>query len=324
MNKKMTPHVIVLGALVAFITVFGSACAMFSRGTTVVDLFWDTALLQNVTRLTDDGITKSWARVSPDGERLLYMEEDRGRQNIFLLRDVNVPAKTPLINDALALGWHDNSENFFFIDRDHRLVRSGTAGGGRTFVTRNPVGARDSNPTIRRGAILLDTEMGGRRQIVSMRENGTEITFLGDGMNPSWHPTEPRFVFIRGRSVFEMDLASLQATQLFDPGAGSWAGNPQFAGNGEFIIFQVSAVQEITGTAVQRAGGRAVRAMRVTGEQRNRQLFMMRANGTEISTLTVPEVDTFSLSWDEVNGFAYFISNATGRTEIFRARINFD
>ena len=54
------------------------------------------------------------------------------------------------------------------------------------------------------------------------------------------------------------------------------------------------------------------------------RINVMRANGTEISTLTVPEVDTFSLSWDEVNGFAYFISNATGSTEIFRARINFN
>ena len=285
MNKKRLPHVLATVALAVFV-VLGLASA--TQQPTVVDLFWDTALLQNVTRITDDRITKSWARVSPDGERLLYMEEDRGRHNIFLLRDVNVPAKTPLVNDAIALGWHDNSENFFFMDRDHRLVRSSITGGGRTFVTRNPVGTQDSSPTIRNGVVLLHTTMGGRHQIVSMRENGTEITFLGEGRNPSWHPTEPRFVFVRDghnrSSVFEMDLDGLQATQLFDPGEGSFAGNPQYAGGGEFIIFQVSGIQEITGTAVQRVGRQAIRTMQVTGTQRNRQLFMIEEGNWNVVT----------------------------------------
>jgi len=322
-NKKVAARIIAVGALVAFSVAFGSACVTLQGQQAVaVDIFWDTALLQNVTRITDDGLPKRWARISPDGNQMLYAEWTNSRWNIVLLRDVTVHAKTPLITGGVEPAWHGNNNNFLFMN-DGRLVRSAVTGGGRTYVTRNPVGTNDARPVIRDGVILLDTGFGGNRQIVSMRENGTEVTFLGEGHSPSWHPTEPRFVFIRNGNVFEMDLASLQATQLFsdDRFMAEW---PSYAAGGEFILFQMGAEQRIGGTAVHRVGGRALHAMRITDTRTNLQLFIMRSNGQELSTLTVGEVNSFSPTWCEVNGFVYFISNATGRDEIYRARVNIE
>jgi Tol biopolymer transport system component len=96
-------------------------------------------------------------------------------------------------------------------------MRSAIMGGGKTYITRNSVGKFDSHPSVRGEIILCDTEVNGKRQIVSMKDNGTEVTILGEGHSPSWHPNpfEAKFIFIRNGDIYEMDLASIQVTQIY-------------------------------------------------------------------------------------------------------------
>jgi TolB protein len=300
-------------------------CGSFGKKATTVDVFWDTSLLQNVTRVTDDGLQKFFPRVSPDGKMMLYGElSNKSQYNIILLRNVSIPAKTPLVSgDAYVPSWYDNNNNFAFVLRergDNRIVRSAITGAGRTYVTRNPVGRLDSNPTIRGDVILFDTDTSGKRQIVSMKDNGTEITFLGDGISPSWHPTLPKFLFIRDGDVYEMDMSSIQVTQLFsDPNYN--CAYPSYSANGQYILFQKGTEQKITGKITERVGGLLSRTRSATATVDKWQIFVMKADGTNLSTVTVGNVDSYHPCWD-VNGYIYFVSNASGKYEIYRARIN--
>ena len=80
-------------AMVFVFVIIMTGCASFgSQEKVIVDIFWDTALLLNVNRMTDDGLAKSWARVSPDGTRLLYTESTR---NVQRKSSSYFPAKTP-------------------------------------------------------------------------------------------------------------------------------------------------------------------------------------------------------------------------------------
>jgi len=329
MTKKSRLLIAAAALLIAVIVMGGCASLFGNKKVVTVDVFWDTSLLQNVTRLTDDGLLKRWPKVSPDGIKMLYNEQNtKGQWNIILLRDVTVPAKTPLISssdNAWNPAWYANSNNFVYVSTergDNRIIRSAIAGGGRTYITRNPVGRLDDRPSVRGEAILFDTDTGGKRQIVSMKDNGTEITFLGDGYTPSWHPTQPKFLFVRDGKIYEMDLASIQATELYaDSNPNLYCDMPSYSPDGQYILFQKRTDLRTTGTATQKVGGAWARTFAVTGGVERWQIFTMKADGTNLSAVTLGEVDSYHPSWD-VNGFMYFVSNASGKTEVYRARVN--
>ena len=325
MNRRDRQSTVVM-ALFSLAVIILGGCASSKKKTVTVDVFWDTALLQSITRLTDDGLLKRWPKVSPDGTKMLYNEQTaNGQWNIVLLRDVTVPAKTPLVSgDAFSPAWYDNNNNFLFVTLergDHRIIRSAIAGAGKTYVTRNPVGRLDDSPSIRGEVILFDTETNGKRQIVSMRDNGTEITFLGDGECPSWHPTEPRFLFIRDYKVYEMDMRNIQVTELYADSNKLRCYMPSYSPDGHYVLFQKQAEQRTNVTITERVGGLFKKSRSRTVTSDRWQIFTMKANGTNLSAVTVGDVDSYHPSWD-VNGFIYFVSNASGRHEIYRARIN--
>ena len=320
-------------AMVFVFVIIMTGCASFgSQEKVIVDIFWDTALLLNVNRMTDDGLAKSWARVSPDGRRLLYSESTRNVPrtvysnlydywNIMLLRDVNSPAKTPMLDEhAYAASWYGNSSDFVYAVIEgggSRIVRSAITGGGRTYISRYPLGRGDTRPVIRGDDILCDAEINGRRQILRMKDTGMEVTVLGEGHSPFWHPN-PRinkFLFIRNGNIFEMDLATIQVTQLHsDPNYE--CAMPSYSPNGEWIIFQ-------KGVILKSSGGQAGFFSGASSQTQSRwQIFIIKADGSGLAALTVPQVDSWSPSWD-LNNLIYFVSSASGSTEVYRAQINF-
>ncbi|MCL2065138.1 MAG: hypothetical protein FWG98_12335 [Candidatus Cloacimonetes bacterium] len=311
--------------MLILVLVTTNSCSLFRKKTTIVDVFWDTSFLQNVTRLTEDRLVKRMPKISPDGEKLLYGENDRRGWNIVFFRDVRVPAKTMLISgNSFNSAWYPNSSNFVYVSIEagsSRIIRSAITGGGRTYVTRNPVGRNDDLPSVKDDLILFQTEITADNwQIVSMKDNGTEITFLGEGQHPSWHPTEPKFVFTRNGDVFEMDLESLQATELYsDPNFRSTL--PSYSADGEFIVFQKGAERRVGTTKVSRVGRLFRSSSRGESTVNKWQIFIMRANGTNLTTITFSTVNSFHPSMD-INGFVYFVSDASGYNEIYRARVS--
>ncbi|MDR3021040.1 MAG: hypothetical protein LBU66_09110 [Treponema sp.] len=335
MNKKRLIILICAASLLMAVILLGG-CSLLAgltggKPTVTVDVFWDTGRLQNVTRLTDDGQPKRMPRISPDGKMMLYGEQQNNQWNIILLRDVTVPAKTPLASNAFNPAWYANNNNFVYVTREAgstRIVRSATAGGGRTYVTRNPVGDNDDFPSIRGEVVLFQTYTSGKWQIASMRDNGTEVTFLGDGETPSWHPTEPKFLFVRRPSanesskIYEMDLASLQVTEIFSD-SDYHSRFPSYSADGRYILFQKGAERVVTGTAVTRIGDAITGSTRTTSTTNKWQIFIMRSDGSHLSTVTLDAVDSYHPCMD-ANGYIYFISDASGKSEIYRSRVNLD
>ncbi|MDR1256936.1 MAG: hypothetical protein LBJ86_04260 [Spirochaetaceae bacterium] len=316
----MKKQVIVLVGLAAFL--FAGCVGLFGRRTVEEVTFWDPALLSNVGRITNDGLYKEWAAISPDGTKLIYCERknNNGLWDIVLLRDVNSPAKTSLIKDGFAPTWYENSSTFMYVTFESgsdKLIRSTISGGGKTYVTRNS-SSGESRPSVRDGIVLCNTVSDA--QLVSMKDNGNEYTILGDGYSPSWHPFENKFLFVRQGNLYEMDVESTQVSELYnDP--DNWAcAYPKYSGDGQYILFQKGAEAKVTGTQETRGLGRAL-SRAVIRRSSKWQIYYMKADGTGLSPLTGGNVNAQFPSWDKNNN-VYFISDANGKDEVYRARVN--
>jgi dipeptidyl aminopeptidase/acylaminoacyl peptidase len=319
-------------ALGFLVLVLGSCGSLFAKKETEVTQFWDTSQMQAVTKITNDGTYKLWAKVSSDGVQLLYSELDKsGISNIALLRNVNSPAKTQLVSNANNPAWYDNNNQYLYVvseNNGQKLMRSAVSGSSKTYVTRDPVGVGDTRPSVRGQAILCDTLEGQTRRLYSMKDNGTEITSLGDGWAPSWHPTEPKFVFVRETddrnwAIYEMDLVSTQVTQIY--GDSKYRStNPSYSWDGQHILFQRGAEEIKTGRRVTKQGGNKTTDETVSTEDRW-HLFVVRTDGTGGPTqLTRGNVDAYSPTWDS-NGNVFFIAGTGNKSrEIYRARINLE
>jgi TolB protein len=264
------------------------------------------------------GIYKDDASISPDGTKLIYckIEKNDSLWNIVLLRDVNSPAKTTLIKDGLAPAWYENSSTFIYElyeDGVYKLIRSTISGGGKTYVTRNTTSG-ETRPSVRDSVIICNTWSGEplQRQLVSMKDNGNEYTILGEGWSASWHPFENKFLFIRQGNIYEMDAESTQVSEVYNDPDGYNCAYPKYSGDGQYILFQKGAEAKVTGTQGKKA---------VVRRNSKWQIYYMKADGTGLSPLTEGNVNATSPSWDKNNN-VYFVSDANGKTEIYRARIN--
>jgi Tol biopolymer transport system component len=347
--------VLIIGFIGLIITTsfFMSSCALINlfRRTPraapveeVIDVanFTNSAMLLGTVRITDDGLPKMSPVVSPDGSRLMYCETSMVRDattgqnvmqsNIILLRNINTAAKTPLITtgNAFSPGWYDDNTRFLFSFAENntsRIVRSSSAGGGRTNITRNPVGQRDDQPTIRNGVILFTTQEGGRWVLYSMHENGSNVTRLGEGLDPDWHPDGHKFIYVKGNptSIWEMDLRTMQETELY-PMPRFNIRMPKYTHDGRHIVFQRRSEQVVAGTQVT-TSAIGLTQTRTTGTETRWQLFAITAGGYNETALTEGNVDCMFPTLDKNNNL-FFISNASGVrrnvTEIYRARLNLE
>ncbi|MDR1443472.1 MAG: hypothetical protein LBI94_01195 [Treponema sp.] len=321
--KKLVMVLVVLAAFL--ITGCAALSGLFGKGNTgtVEEVtFWDPALLSNVTRITNDGLFKEYANISPDGTKLIYSERktNNGLWDIVLLRDVNSPAKTTILKDGSQASWYENSNGFIYAvyeGSSYKLVRSAISGGGKTYVTRNADG--EVRPSIRDGIIICNTTENNAH-IVSMKDNGTEYTYLGDGHSPSWHPFESKFLFVRGGNIYEMDMESTQVSEIYNDLDYNCA-YPRYSGDGQYILFQKGAEVKVTGTQGTSILGNLFNKKAVVSKNDKWQIYYMKADGTGLSPLTNGNVNAQFPSWDKNNN-VYFISDANGKEEVYRARIN--
>ncbi|MDR1301674.1 MAG: hypothetical protein LBK43_04290, partial [Treponema sp.] len=80
----------------------------------------------------------------------------------------------------------------------------------------------------------------------------------------------------------------------------------------QYILFQKGAEAKVTGTQGKKA---------VIKRNSKWQIYYMKADGTGLSPLTGGNVNATSPSWDKNNN-VYFVSDANGKNEVYRARIN--
>jgi len=330
------------GCLMAVIIAGFFACGTTSTVTTTT-ISWDAGLTTGVTRITNDGTAKDTLRVSPDGTKLLYSEatnKDRNGNlvwNIVYLRDANNPAKTPLISDfAFAPSWYPDNTQFLYISYEGekgRIVRSSVTGGSRVYITRNPIGDTDNNPSFKNGLIVCSSFANGKWQLVTVKENGTEPTFLGEGYAPSWHPTENKIVFIKNGDIYEMDMSPNnlgQVTQIYtDP---KFACNrPSYSFDGKKILFTMGTYAKATSIAtVEKTtflGGlfdsvfsSKSRNEKVVEVERT-NLFVINADGSNrTASLNAGTASVSSPCWGKNNEIFCLVDSGNGK-EIYKLRL---
>ncbi|MDR2796910.1 MAG: hypothetical protein LBB80_01035 [Treponema sp.] len=291
--------------------------------------------MQNVIRVTENGLRKDAVRVSPDGSKILYCEANVTDVNatipfedfsVMLLRDANLSAKTPIVTDpSFGPVWYDDNAGFVYVVYEggaSKLVKSNITGGGKTYITRNPIGDYDTRPSIKGKEILCETGVNGVRHIVRVKDDGSEVTILGTGNSPSWHPTENKYVFIKDGSICVMDLSNNQVTQIYaaatdkDRKVIEFCSQPSYSKDGRYILFAKGANTFITATT--KKGGFRLPSKKL--ETQRQHLFLIHTDGTGLSQLTSGNVDVFAPSWG-IDNDIFFVANVQNATEIWKAKL---
>lgn len=318
MKRKIVCISILLLVLLCFIfTGCFTMSLLFGDDESSVDdkITVDTGVMQNVVKITGDGLEKNGIKVSPGGKSLLYCQyqENSSVSELILLKDVLSPAKTPLgVKDVHSFDWYDDNKTFIYSGLDgkmFKLIKSSIDGGGKTYITRNSVGDDDVGPSLKKNKILCSTTIGGTSQIVCLNDNGTEVTLLTEGSSPCWHPTENKFLFVKNAtSICEMDLNSNQVTELYSDGESKFF-NPIYSPDGKNIVFTQYGSVNIS-----------------TNEGKGRQtvyrhhLFLMNSDGTNRTQLTSGNVNVWCPAWGMDNEL-FFLSDVGGKEEIWRAKV---
>jgi TolB protein len=322
---------------------FAKPAAKPAAGTTAraaAIIGYDTALLSNVVRVTDNGFRKDAVRVSPDGSKILYCEANVTKIDadvsfeqfqVMLLRDANLPAKTPIVTDpSFGPVWYDDSAGFVYVAYEggtSKLVKSNASGGGKTYITRNAIGDFDTRPSIKGHVILCETGINKVRHLVRLVDDGSEVTILGEGQSPSWHPREDKFVFVRDGGIYEMNMENNQVTQIYavstdkNRKAIEFCSQPSYSPDGNYILFAKGADSSITAAEKKSVLSSLNPFSKKPSEADRQHLFLMDADGTGLTQLTSGNVDVFSPSWG-VNSEIFFVANVQNATEIWQARLS--
>jgi TolB protein len=317
------------------------AASLAGCATRTADIItYDSASLSNVIRVTDNRFRKDAVRVSPDGSKILYCEANVtsvdasisfDQFSVMLLRDANLSSKTPVVTDpSFGPIWYDDNAGFIYVVYEggsSKLVKSNITGGGKTYITRNSIGDYDSRPSIKGRDILCETGINGVRHLVRLKDDGSEVTILGEGSSPSWHPTENKFVFIKDGSVCEMDMENNQMTQIYSAAADKnrniieSCSQPSYSRDGNYILFAKGANTFITATTKTFFSSLKAVFTKTRVETERQHLFLMNANGTGLTQLTSGNVDVFSPSWG-IGNEIFFVANVQNATEIWKARLS--
>lgn len=322
----------------AFVIAF-SMTAFSCVTTDEVQFSYDKSVLQNVSKVTDDGLSKVELAVSPDGNQLLYVEinksvrsyitnmRDRNSGNyydcqMYLLRDISRPSKTPLgLTFSYDPAWNKSGKEFVFTaleNNQFKLVRANIEGGRKTYITRTPIGNEDGEPDIKNNVILCHTKINGKWQIVTLNYDGTEITLVCEGYSPKWHPTENKFVFIRDGGIFEMDLDLNQATEIYKD-ADFPCYKPSYSKDGKYILFEQLTPVNAKGTMISSLSKRIIS---IANSRTNIHLYLISSDGMNKTQLTSGAVDAYTPVWGADNTI-FFISAANNKTDIWKAKVQY-
>ena len=280
--------------------------------------------LRNARRISDDGVQKGWLAVSQDGQKLLYCEQpinfdpaanaNKQSSKIIYLRNSSAFTRSPINDDKDSFmygpAFYENGTNFVYVqatdDRTNsQLIKSSVNSSSKTLVTRQPVGYWDNNPSVRNGVIAFDTGVQGKRQIVTVRDNGQELTQLGPGIQPSWHPSENRLVFIQDGGIWEMETETSQITQIYaistrEKSDGVFCGSPSYSRDGRYIIF--------------------VKREKVKNKLFN-HLYRLDADGSNLTALTGGDINVYAPAYGAENE-VFFIAESRNTYNIYSALIN--
>jgi TolB protein len=301
--------------------------------------------------MTDSGLEKGRIAVSMDGSRIIFSEGKNKSGNTWYMDYTLMSIRTTgggkqqLVTDpSWSPAFYEDGAKFLYASYEGNnmfIVRANINGGGKTFISRSTLGEWPLNPSVKDGIILFDTYLNGERYLASMRENGSDMTQLDRGMQPSWHPTQNKFVFVRNNSIYEMDHDTNQVTELLSAKKNAegkyteWCSLPSFSRDGKYILFSkggTATFGSVTETTTTTTGGllstmsfgllsTTSTSTSAARAQDRTHLFVINADGSNLRQLTSGSVDVRNPAWGD-NYELFFVTDTTnGRTgdEVWRA-----
>ena len=283
-----------------------------------------TGNAENLTRETSDPTQEFWPRVSPDGKFLLYnaletsyslsltngnIEIKTNKKFKIVKKEIGKPITNPLVNNAAFPNWlPDNSGVIFSYIKPEKpvIVRSDINGVGLNYISQGAMGEDDIEPIVLRdnSKVLFSTRMSNSRMICSMDMKGGNYSVITEGGHISLNPTNNNKIIYNikvGKTiqVFTIDLKTGEKNQLTTGEYNNRDG--AFSKDGRYIAFASN---------------------RENPKKQNKHIYVMKADGTELTQITTGETDESDPGWGNDN-MLFFASNAEKNYNIWKAKVKF-
>jgi TolB protein len=272
-----------------------------------------TGAAQALSRVTSDPITEEWTSLSPDGKTLLFhavnVDPASGQQRLLVVGvDPNTGAKRTLYTSPQSSSGYpswlpDGTTYVYMTDAmgKQSIVRalSSAPNAGVAVAVSGQVAPDPIQPHVSPDGkrVAFRTFMNGEHQVAISGLDGSNLTILGPGNAPRWHPAGNLLVFSRNvggfDQLFTLDVdTGANLTQLTNEQSNSrW---PCWSPDGRHIAF--------------------------TSDRNGKlDLYALRPDGTVLTALTQGTADATSPTWG-TDGYIYFSSNAAGGWDIWRFR----
>lgn len=277
--------------------------------------------------VTNDADQESALRVSPDG-RFLLVNIGSGarqrpsrfslggggqtiqtfyRQNSISLIEIGKSGRTVVSQEGAGdPGWFPDNRSFIFsmLQGQQAMLATSTIGQGTSavrFVSPTPCVAYDRSPSISSNGqtILFSTVTATEASTIAMmdiRSSESKCKILFPGQAPQWSPLGRKFTFVRNvggnHQIFVFDEPRNLLTQITFGSFDNF--DPAWAPGGTHIVFSSSR----NGTP---------------------DIYTIGEDGSSLVQLTQGPTSDRYPTWSR-DGSIYFVSNAGGQSDIWRAR----
>ena len=264
-----------------------------------------------LSRVTSDPLTEEWPSLSPDHSTLLFhtitVDPTTGTDQKGIVGvDPNTGGRRTLFTGPQSSSgfpsWLPDGSSFVYTTDGMgtpAIVRalSSAPNSGIAVAVSGSAAPDPAQPSVSPDGkrIAFRTFMSGRDQIAVAGLDGSNLTILGDGTAPQWHPDGTKLVFSRRVGEF-MQLFTIEAdtgtglTQLTnDPSNNEF---PCWSPDGRHVAFASNR----TGTL---------------------GLFTVRPDGTVVTALTEGTKNATNPHWGG-DGYIYFTTDAGGGWDIWR------
>ncbi|MEM9193330.1 MAG: hypothetical protein AAGF12_29415 [Myxococcota bacterium] len=260
---------------------------------------------QALSRVTSDPITEEWPSLSPDGRTLLFQtvlyDQSTGQSQFSVAGvDPSTGGRRTLFTSPNASAWNpdwlpDGSSFVYVTDAmgTSAVVRAlSSAPNSGVSVIVNAQSAPDpSMPSVSPDGqrVAFTTVMNSQSQVAISGLDGSNLTILGEGTSPRWHPSGAQLIFSRRvgnfDQLFSVDAATgTGLTQLTNNQANNRY--PTWSPDGRYVVF----TSNMAGSW---------------------DLYALRPDGTGLVQLTQGPSNATSPHWAR-DGFVYFSSDAAG------------
>ncbi len=315
MTRTTRRAVLFISALVV------SGCAARGAGTPAPTAPMGMGRVQ-ISPVTTDPEVESRMRASPDGTKLLFNLRSRGRsrfslnpstgdydQTAIAVVEIGSAGKTIVSQEgAKDPSWFPDSHRFVFSAVQGREALLATSSLAQTssatrFVSPTPCVAYDQQPSISPDAkrIAFTSVEGGRGAniaIMDVESTAEKCKILFPGQDPQWHPRTQQFLFTRTVSgnaqIFIFDEPRNALTQISFGDYHNF--DPAWSPDGTRIAY-------------------------VSYRNGNGDIYVVNADGSGLIQITEGPTQDSSPAWS-ADGQIYFISDANGQVDIWRASLD--